>query len=48
MTLVWCIASFSSFLPVWVRVVIVGAFAVLMLFLLIRLIGAILDAIPFL
>lgn len=48
MTLVWCIASFCSFLPVWVRVVIVGAFAVLMLFLLIRLIGAILDAIPFL
>lgn len=48
MTLVWCIASFCSFLPVWVRVVIVGAFAVLLLFLLIRLIGAILDAIPFL
>lgn len=48
MTLVWCIASFCSFLPIWVRVVIVGAFAVLMLFLLIRLIGAILDAIPFL
>lgn len=48
MTLVFCIASFCSFLPVWVRVVIVGAFAVLMLFLLIRLIGAILDAIPFL
>lgn len=48
MTLVYCIASFCSFLPVWVRVVIVGAFAVLMLFLLIRLIGAILDAIPFL
>lgn len=48
MTLVYCIASFCSWLPVWVRVVIVGAFAVLMLFLLIRLIGAILDAIPFL
>lgn len=48
MTIVYCIASFCSFLPVWVRVVIVGAFAVLMLFLLIRLIGAILDAIPFL
>lgn len=48
MTLVYCIASFCSFLPVWVRVVIVGAFAVLMLFLLIRLIGAIIDAIPFL
>lgn len=48
MTLVYCIASFCSFLPIWVRVVIVGAFAVLMLFLLIRLIGAILDAIPFL
>ena len=48
MTLVWCIASFCSFLPIWVRVVIVGAFAVLMLFLHIRLIGAILDAIPFL
>lgn len=48
MSLVYCIASFCSFLPVWVRVVIVGAFAVLMLFLLIRLIGAILDAIPFL
>lgn len=48
MTLVYCIASFCSFLPVWVRVVIVGAFAVLLLFLLIRLIGAILDAIPFL
>lgn len=48
MTLVYCVASFCSFLPVWVRVVIVGAFAVLMLFLLIRLIGAIMDAIPFL
>lgn len=48
MTLVYCIASFCSFLPIWVRVVIVGAFAVLMLFLLIRLIGAILDSIPFL
>lgn len=48
MTLVYCIASFCSWMPVWVRVVIVGAFAVLMLFLLIRLIGAILDAIPFL
>lgn len=48
MTLVWCISSFCSFLPVWVRVVIVGAFAVLMLFLIIKLVGAILDAIPFL
>lgn len=48
MTLVYCIASFCSWMPVWVRIVIVGAFAVLMLFLLIRLIGAILDAIPFL
>lgn len=48
MTLVYCIASFCSWMPVWVRVVIVGAFAVLLLFLLIRLIGAILDAIPFL
>ena len=48
MTLVYCIASFCSWLPTWVRVVIVGAFAVLMLFLIIRLVGAILDAIPFL
>ena len=48
MTLAYCLASFCSFMPVWVRSVIVGAFAVLMLFLLIRLIGAILDAIPFL
>lgn len=48
MTLVWCIASFCSWLPAWVRVVIVGAFAVLMLFLIIKLVGAILNAIPFL
>ncbi len=48
MTLAYALASFCSFLPVWVRVVIVGAFAALMVFLLVKLIGAILDAIPFL
>lgn len=48
MTLAYCIASFCSFLPVWVRVVIVGAFAVLMLFLIIKLVGSIISAIPFL
>lgn len=48
MALAYVLASFCSFLPVWVRVVIVGAFAALILFLLIKLVGAILNAIPFL
>lgn len=48
MALAYTLASFCSFLPPWVRVVIVGAFAALMLFLLVKLVGAILDAIPFL
>lgn len=48
MALAYTLASFCSFLPIWVRVVVVGAFAALMLFLLVKLVGAILDAIPFL
>lgn len=48
MALAYVLASFCSFLPTWVRVVIVGAFAALMLFLLVKLVGAIIDAIPFL
>lgn len=48
MALAYTLASFCAFLPTWVRVVIVGAFAALMLFLLVKLVGAIMDAIPFL
>ena len=48
MALAYTLASFCSFLPAWVRVVIVGAFAALMLFLIVKLVGAIMDAIPFL
>lgn len=48
MALAYSLASFCSFLPVWFRVVIVGAFAVVVIFILIKLVGAILDAIPFL
>ena len=48
MALANALSSFCSFLPVWFRVVIVGAFAVVVIFILIKLVGAILDAIPFL
>ena len=45
LTVAYAIASFLSFFP---RAIIIGAFAVLALYIVIKLVIAVLDAIPFL
>lgn len=47
-TIAFAIASFLSFFPPFWRSIIIGAFAVLALYLVIKLVVAVLDAIPFL
>lgn len=47
-TIAYAIASFLSFFPPFWRLIIIGAFAVLALWLVIKLVIAVLDAIPFL
>lgn len=48
MSFAYAIASFLSFFPPVFRQIIIGAFAILALFLIIKLVIAVLDAIPFL
>lgn len=47
-TVAYSVASFLSFFPPAWRAIIIGAFAVLALWLIIKLVIAVLDAIPFL
>lgn len=47
-TIAYSIASFLSFFPPFFRLIVVGSFAVLALWLVIKLVIAVLDAIPFL
>ena len=47
-TVAFAIASFLSFFPPFWRAIIIGSFAVLALYVVIKLVIAVLDAIPFL
>lgn len=47
-TVAFAIASFLSFFPPFWRYIIIGAFAVLALYVVIKLVIAVLDSIPFL
>lgn len=47
-TLAYMIASFLSFMPEYLRYIVIGAFAVLALYVIIKIVIAVLDAIPFL
>lgn len=47
-TVAYAIASFLSFFPPFWRAIIIGAFAVLAIYIVIKLVIAVLDAIPFL
>ena len=48
LTVAYAVTSFLSFLPVFWRGIILGAFAFLALYVVIKLVIAVLDAIPFL
>lgn len=48
LTVAYSVASFLSFFPPFFRAIIIGAFAVLSIWLVIKLVIAVLDAIPFL
>lgn len=48
MTFAYMIASFLSFFPPYFRNIIIGAFAVLVLWVVIKLVIAVIEAIPFL
>lgn len=48
LTVAYSIASFLSFFPPFWRAIIIGAFAVLAIYIVIKLVIAVLDAIPFL
>lgn len=47
-TIAYSVASFLSFFPPFFRAIVIGAFAVLAIWLIIKLVIAVLDAIPFL
>ncbi len=47
-TIAYTVASFLSFMPEYWRDMFIGAFAVLAIFILIKIVIAVLDAIPFL
>ena len=47
-TVAFAIDSFLSFFPPFWRYIIIGAFAVLALYVVVKLVIAVLDAIPFL
>lgn len=47
-TVAFAIASFLSFFPPFWRFIIIGSFAILALYVVIKLVIAVLDAIPFL
>lgn len=48
LTFAYAVASFLSFFPPFFRFIIIGAFAVLAIYVVIKLVIAVLDAIPFL
>lgn len=48
MTFAYAVASFLSFFPPFFRYIIIGAFAILAIYIVIKLVIAVLDAIPFL
>ena len=48
LTIAYSVASFLSFFPPFFRAIIVGAFAVLAIWLVVKIVIAVLDAIPFL
>ena len=48
LTVAYSVASFLSFFPPFFRAIVIGAFAVLAIWLVIKLVIAVLDAIPFL
>lgn len=48
LTVAYSVASFLSFFPPFFRAIIIGAFAVLAIWLVLKLVIAVLDAIPFL
>lgn len=47
-TIAFAVASFLSFFPAFWRYIIIGAFAVLALWAVLKLVSAVLSAIPFL
>lgn len=47
-SLAYAVASFLSFFPPALQAIIIGAFAILTLYVVIKLVIAVLDAIPFL
>lgn len=47
-TVAYAIASFLSFFPAFWRAIIIGAFAILALWAVLKLVAAVLSAIPFL
>lgn len=48
LTVAYAVASFLSFFPPFFRAIIIGAFAVLAIWLVIKLVIAVINAIPFL
>lgn len=48
LTFAYAVASFLSFFPPFFRLIIIGAFAFLAIFIIVKLVIAVLDAIPFL
>lgn len=46
-TVAFMVASFLSFMPEYLRYIVIGAFAILALFVIIKLVIAVLDALPF-
>ena len=48
LTFAYAVASFLSFFPSFFRFIIIGAFAFLAIYIIVKLVIAVLDAIPFL
>lgn len=46
-TIAFMIASFLSFMPEYLRYIVIGSFAILALYVIIKLVIAVLDALPF-
>lgn len=46
-TIAFMVASFLSFMPSYLRYIVIGAFAILALYVIIKLVIAVLDALPF-
>lgn len=46
-TIAFMIASFLSFMPEYLRYIVIGAFDILALYVLFKLVIAVLDALPF-